>query len=154
VGSSIPSVPSPTEIDLVAAVTPASPISYSRGENKVFLGACWCKGGIVRNLLERNITVRRVPSDYDFLGEDFDGVVGSKGPGDPKMCGKTIAAVRSVMNRGVPLFGICLGSQILALAAGGNTYKLKFGHRGQNQPCIASGTTRCFITSQNHGYAV
>ena len=154
VGSSNTLVSSTIEMDPVAEVTVASPITYSRGEKKVILIDCGCKENIVRNLLHRNITVRRVPYDYEFLGEDFDGVVVSNGPGDPKVCGKTIAAVRSVMNREVPFFGICLGSQILALAAGGNTYKLKFGHRGQNQPCIAAGTRRCYITSQNHGYAV
>src|SRR3989442_562735 len=154
VGSSNTLVCSTLQMDLVSAVTVASPITYSRGEKKVILIDCGCKENIVRNLLDRNITVRRVPYDYDFLGEDFYGVVVSNGPGDPKVCGKTIAAVRSVMNREVPLFRICLGSQILALAAGGNTFKLKFGHRGQNQPCMTAGTRPVYITSQNHGYAV
>jgi carbamoyl-phosphate synthase small subunit len=154
VGASIPAVPSANRLELVSEVTVASPITYSRGPKKVVLIDCGCKENILRNLLDRNITVRRVPYDYDFLGEEFDGVVVSNGPGDPKVCTKTIATVRSILNRGVPLFGICLGSQILALAAGGDTFKLKYGHRGQNQPCVAVGTNRCYITSQNHGYAV
>ena len=104
--------------------------------------------------VERGLTVVRVPWDYDFLDEDFDGVVISNGPGDPKMCAETIEHVRRAMERGRPILGICLGNQILALAAGADTYKLKFGHRGQNQPCVLVGTSRCYITSQNHGYAV
>lgn len=115
---------------------------------------CGCKNSIIRNLLARGVSVIRVPWDYDFFGEDFDGVVISNGPGDPKMCGTTISHVRKLIDTGRPIFGICLGSQILALAAGANTYKLKFGHRGQNQPCVELGTHRCYITSQNHGYAV
>ena len=139
---------------LVAEVTVSAPTTYQRGPKKVILIDCGCKENILRNLLDRNITVRRVPYDYDFLAEHFDAVVLSNGPGDPKSCVKTITTVRSALSRGKPLFGICLGSQILALAAGGDTFKLKFGHRGQNQPCIAVGTNRCYITSQNHGYAV
>jgi carbamoyl-phosphate synthase small subunit len=99
-------------------------------------------------------TVARVPWDYDCLDEYFDGLVISNGPGDPKMCVETIEHVRRAMERGRPILGICLGNQILALAAGADTYKLKFGHRGQNQPCGRVGTSRCYITSQNHGYAV
>jgi carbamoyl-phosphate synthase small subunit len=138
----------------VSEVTVRAPITYERGAKKVILIDCGCKENILRNLLQRKITVCRVPYDYDFLAEDFDAVVVSNGPGDPKACGKTIANVQSVLGRGKPIFGICLGSQILALAAGADTFKLKFGHRGQNQPCVAAGSARCYITSQNHGYAV
>src|SRR2546422_2435065 len=154
IGETALPVPPASDSDLVSEVTVSRPITYSRGEKKVILIDCGCKESILRNLLDRNITVQRVPYDYDFLDEKFDGVLISNGPGDPKMCTKTIGLVRSVMQRDVPIFGICLGSQILALAAGGNTFKLKFGHRGQNQPCIAAGERRCYITSQNHGYAV
>jgi carbamoyl-phosphate synthase small subunit len=139
---------------LVSEVTVSAPITDVRGDKRVVLIDCGCKENILRNLLDRNITVRRVPYDYDFLDEDFDAVVVSNGPGDPKACAKTIATVRSLLSAKKPVFGICLGSQILALAAGGDTFKLKFGHRGQNQPCVAVGTSRCYITSQNHGYAV
>ena len=154
IGEAAVPVPPASDFDLVSEVTVSRPMTYSKGEKKVILIDCGCKESIVRNLLDRNISVQRVPYDYDFLNEQFDGVLISNGPGDPKMCTKTIGLVRSVMQRDVPIFGICLGSQILALAAGGNTYKLKFGHRGQNQPCIAAGEQRCYITSQNHGYAV
>jgi carbamoyl-phosphate synthase small subunit len=98
--------------------------------------------------------VRIVPWNYDFLHEDFDGVIISNGPGDPKMCQETIANIRKLIKGNRPVLGICLGNQLLALAAGADTYKLKFGHHSQNQPCIEVGTQRCFITSQNHGYAV
>jgi carbamoyl-phosphate synthase small subunit len=99
--------------------------------------------------------VTRVPWNCD-LSEvgDFDGLFLSNGPGDPKVCGKTIALVRHAFSLEKPIFGVCLGVQIMALAAGGDTYKLPYGHRGQNQPCIEVGTGRCHITSQNHGYAV
>jgi carbamoyl-phosphate synthase small subunit len=154
VGSEAHDAPLTNRDELVAEVTPSSPVTYSRSEKNVVLIDCGCKESILRNLLDRNITVRRVPYDYDFRGEDFDGLVISNGPGDPKVCTSTIAMVRSAIQKDVPIFGICLGSQILALAAGGDTFKMKFGHRGQNQPCIAATTQRCYITSQNHGYAV
>jgi carbamoyl-phosphate synthase small subunit len=95
-----------------------------------------------------------VPWNYDWSREDVDGIVLSNGPGDPKMCQETIAVIQKGLDEGKPIFGICLGHQLIALAAGGDTYKLKYGHRGQNQPCIEVGSKRCFITSQNHGYAV
>ena len=115
---------------------------------------CGAKNNIIRAFLKRNYTVVRVPCDYDFLNEDAEGIVISNGPGDPKKCKQTIKHVKSALEMNTPILGICLGSQILALAAGANTYKLKYGHRSQNQPCLESGTKRCFITSQNHGYAV
>jgi carbamoyl-phosphate synthase small subunit len=98
--------------------------------------------------------VVRVPWDYDPLKEKPDGILISNGPGDPKMCQTTIENIRRAMQKKIPIFGICLGHQLLALAAGADTYKLKYGHRSQNQPCIQVGTRRCYITSQNHGFAV
>jgi carbamoyl-phosphate synthase small subunit len=144
----------PNQDNLVARVSVRSPITHRRGRKRAIVIDCGCKSSIIRNLLHRDISVTQVPWDYDFLGEDFNGIVISNGPGDPKMCAQTIANVRRAMERGYPVFGICLGNQILALAGGGDTYKLKYGHRGQNQPCIEVGTKRCYITSQNHGYAV
>jgi carbamoyl-phosphate synthase small subunit len=114
------------------------------------------KHNILRSFLNRGVRIIRVPWDFDLtkLKVKFDGLFVANGPGDPKMAHKTIEALRVGMGLGVPIFGICLGSQLLALAAGGNTYKLKYGHRSANQPCIDLGTKRCYITSQNHGYAV
>jgi carbamoyl-phosphate synthase small subunit len=115
---------------------------------------CGAKANILRCLLSRGVEVTAVPWNQDPGGLDYDGLFLSNGPGDPKACGKTIAAVRRAFDRQKPVFGICLGNQIMALAAGGDTYKLPYGHRGQNQPCVETGTGRCYITSQNHGYAV
>jgi carbamoyl-phosphate synthase small subunit len=144
----------PNEANLVSSVSVKAPIVYPGGPTRVVLVDCGCKASIVRSLLARGVTVVRVPWDYDFLDEPFDGVVVSNGPGDPRQCGATIANVRRALDANRPVFGICLGHQILALAAGAQTYKLKFGHRSQNQPCLEAGTKRCYITSQNHGYAV
>jgi carbamoyl-phosphate synthase small subunit len=99
-------------------------------------------------------TVIRVPWDYDFTNDDFDGLVISNGPGDPQMCRATIGNLEKALEIGKPIFGICLGNQLLAIAAGATTYKLKYGHRGYNQPVLRQGTMKTYITSQNHGYAV
>jgi len=144
----------PNKENLISMVSVKEPVRYAGGKTRVVVIDCGCKEGIIRGLLARGVTVIRVPWDYDFLREDFDGVVISNGPGDPKMCGETVLNVRRALEANRPIFGICLGHQILALAAGADTYKLKFGHRSQNQPCLEMGTRRCFITSQNHGYAV
>lgn len=128
-----------------------------KGKRTVVLIDCGVKLNIIRSLMNRNCNVVRVPWDYDFLNDkelDFDGIVISNGPGDPKMCTTTIKNIAAAMKKGIPTFGICLGNQILALAAGGDTYKLKYGHRSQNQPCINTETKRCYITTQNHGFAV
>ena len=140
--------------NLVAQVSVKKPIEYGEGKKRVVLIDCGCKNNIIKSLISRNIRVLRVPWNDDFLNESYDGVLISNGPGDPKTCRRTILNVRKVMDKQTPIFGICLGNQILALAAGANTYKLKFGHRSQNQPCIEKDTNRCYITSQNHGYAV
>ena len=101
----------------------------------------------------RDTTVIRVPWDYDFTNDEYDGLFISNGPGDPVHCVETISHIRKSLNNDRPIFGICLGNQLLCLAARGKTYKLKYGHRSHNQPVIQKGTERCFITSQNHGYA-
>jgi carbamoyl-phosphate synthase small subunit len=122
---------------------------------------CGCKANIQRSVQKRGLNVIRVPHDHYFLNLDFDGLVISSGPGDPKMCPKTIRNVAHALAVGKPILGICLGNQILALAIGAETYKLKFGHRSQNQPCIEQGDfessskhPHAVITSQNHGFAV
>jgi carbamoyl-phosphate synthase small subunit len=150
----LPEYYDPNGTNLVAQVSISEPIVYENGPKRVILIDCGCKNNIIRSLTQRNLTVIRVPWDYDFLDEKFDGVVISNGPGDPKQCKPTALNIEHVLERDIPTFGICLGNQILALAAGAETYKLKFGHRSQNQPVILNGSKRCFITSQNHGYAV
>ena len=128
----------------------------------VVLLDCGCKANIIRSLLKRGVNVVRVPHDYYFLNLDFDGLVISNGPGDPKKYMTATRNVERALAVGRPIFGICLGHQILAQAAGAETYKLKFGHRSHNQPCLeqpgpwskSETPERCYITSQNHGYAV
>ncbi len=139
----------------VPLVSVQEPQLLGSGGPRVGLIDCGAKAGIIRSLLQRGVSVLRVPWDHDLSGDQVDGVVLSNGPGDPKQCGPTVENVKRLMeSAGIPVFGICLGNQIMALAAGADTYKLKFGHRGQNQPCMRVGSRRCHITSQNHGYAV
>ena len=122
----------------------------------VVLVDCGVKANIIRCLLNRGVEVIRVPWDYDFNQLEFDGLFLANGPGDPEQCSKTVEHIRQFLsNKEVrPLMGICLGNQLLARAAGAKTYKLKYGHRSHNQPVQQVGTTKCYITSQNHGYAV
>ncbi len=144
----------PNRDNLVAAVGDTGRIVYEGGSKTVVVVDCGAKSSIIGELRARGLTVIRVPWDYDFLVEDFDAVLVSNGPGDPAVCQATVRNLARALRANRPVMGICLGHQLLALAAGASTYKLKYGHRGHNQPCIEAGTRRCFITSQNHGYAV
>jgi carbamoyl-phosphate synthase small subunit len=115
------------------------------------------KHGILRSLARRGIDIIRLPYDCgsrEVLEFKPNGVVVSNGPGDPKKCMNTAMSIKEIVDEGVPVMGICLGTQILTLCAGGDTYKLKYGHRSQNQPVRDLETGRCYITTQNHGYAV
>ncbi len=125
-----------------------------RGAPKIALVDCGVKANIVRILLASGAEVTRLPWDYPLDEVEYDGLFLSNGPGDPKACTKTIAHLRRALVEPAPIFGICLGNQLLALAAGADTYKLKYGHRSQNQPAVDETSGRCYITSQNHGYAV
>ncbi len=140
--------------NLVARASCTARETYGNGENRVVLIDCGVKNNIIRCLLKRNTTVIRVPWDYDFSNENFDGIFISNGPGDPAMCSVTVENIRKVIESEKPIMGICLGNQLLARAAGGDTYKLKYGHRSHNQPVLLNGSQRCYITSQNHGFAV
>jgi len=129
-------------------------VEYPGPGKRVVLVDCGVKNSIRRELLERGVAVRQVPWNWDYTGEDFDGILVSNGPGDPQRCAQTVGVLRRALARNRPVFGICLGAQLLALAAGARTYKLPYGHRGQNQPCREAGTERCRLTSQNHGFAI
>ena len=144
----------PNKRNLASEVSINKPVIYKNGKKKIILVDCGVKNNIIRAFLKRNFTVVRVPWNYSFTKEKADGIIISNGPGDPKKCDETIKNVKVALSKNLPILGICLGSQILALAAGADTYKLKYGHRSQNQPCVEVGTNRCYITTQNHGYAV
>ena len=146
-------------VNWVEKVSCKEVITYQpEGEKKhrVVLVDCGVKANIIRCLIKRGIEVVRVPWDYDFNQLEFDGLFLANGPGDPEQCRKTVANIQTFLNNETvrPCMGICLGNQLLAKAAGAKTYKLKYGHRSHNQPVQKVGTTQCFITSQNHGYAV
>ena len=144
----------PNKNNQVARVSTTEIITYGNGKKRVVLVDCGVKHNIIRCLLKRNVTVIRVPWDYDFNAIEYDGLFISNGPGDPDTCGITVKHIREAMKKEKPIFGICMGNQLLAKAGGANTYKLKYGHRSHNQPVRLVGTEKCFITSQNHGFAV
>lgn len=144
----------PNLINQVARVSCKEVITYGTGKKRVVLVDCGVKHNIIRCLLKRDVTVVRVPWDYDFNTLEFDGLFISNGPGDPDTCEITVNHIREAMKKKKPIFGICMGNQLLAKAGGAKTFKLKYGHRSHNQPVRMAGTEKCFITSQNHGYAV
>lgn len=152
----------PNKVNLVAEVSPKEKIilkAYGKEKARVALLDCGIKHNIIRSFLERGVTVIRLPWDYDLstLKEKYDGVFVSNGPGDPQTVDKTIESMRWAMKENKVIFGICLGSQLMGLAVGAKTYKLKYGHRSANQPCldiVDHKGQRCYITSQNHGFAV
>ncbi|HLL61374.1 MAG TPA: glutamine-hydrolyzing carbamoyl-phosphate synthase small subunit [Candidatus Nitrosocosmicus sp.] len=149
----------PNDDNLVSKVSVKQVVHEGKGKKTVVMIDGGEKRNIKRNFLKRGVRVITVPWNYDPFdpstgGLKFDGLVISNGPGDPKKADKTIETVQKALKQKIPIFGICLGHQILALASGGDTYKLKYGHRGQNQPCILVGTKKCFLTTQNHGFAV
>ncbi len=144
----------PNTRNLVADVSIREKKIYGSGPIKIIAIDCGMKENIVRSLTRPETTVIRVPWNYDFTKEKYDALFISNGPGDPSMCGATIQNIKKAMSVNKPILGICLGVQLLALAAGGKTYKLKYGHRSQNQPCIETESGLCYITSQNHGFAV
>jgi carbamoyl-phosphate synthase small subunit len=148
----------PNSDNLVASASTREVQYQGFGEITIVMIDCGAKRNISRSLLARNVRVITVPWDYDLFvpaaNFTFDGIVVSNGPGNPKLAEKTIRTIRTALTRRIPILGICLGHQLLALSAGGDTYKLKYGHRSQNQPCILYNTKQCFTTSQNHGFAV
>jgi len=147
----------PNSRNLVADVSGKSIAKFGSGAKKIILIDCGAKSGILRELLKRDTSVTVVPYNYPaekILEEKPDGIMISNGPGDPKALKDTIACVKKLIPAKIPMFGICLGNQILSLALGADTYKLKYGHRSQNQPCKDMFSGRTYITTQNHGFAV
>jgi carbamoyl-phosphate synthase small subunit len=144
----------PNRVNIVPEVCVRKPERFGSGKKRVVLVDCGVKLSIRRELLKRGVEVLQVPHDYDYTGERFDGILVSNGPGNPEQCTAAVAILRRALALSRPVFGICLGCQLIALAAGARTYKLRYGHRGQNQPCREKGTDRCRLTSQNHGYAI
>jgi len=144
----------PDTEDLVAQVSTQENKTYGYGKYRIALVDCGVKNNILRCLLRRNTTVVRLPHNHNFNHDAWDGLFISNGPGDPKMNSSTIENLRVALDGSKPIMGICLGTQLMALATGANTYKLPYGHRSHNQPVILSGTNRCYITSQNHGFAI
>jgi carbamoyl-phosphate synthase small subunit len=146
----------PNAENIVARVSTKKLWEDGEGKRTVVLIDCGAKRNIQRCFVNRGVKTITVPWDYDPFeaGLKFDALFISNGPGDPKMVDKTIKTIQKSLDAKLPTLGICLGNQLLALAAGGDTYKLKFGHRSQNQPCLQTKTDRCYITTQNHGFAV
>lgn len=144
----------PQKENVVSHVSCKEKIIYEGGEKRVVLIDCGTKNNIIRNLLSRGLTVIRVPYDYDYTSETYDAVFVSNGPGNPQHLQSTIQHLQKSMADDKVLYGICLGCQLIALAVGAKVFKLKFGHRSHNQPVIQTTTNKCYITSQNHGYAV
>ena len=144
-------------VNFVDQVSCREVIKYNEGaDKKVVLVDCGVKANILRCLIRRGVEVIRVPWNYDFNELEFDGLFLANGPGDPETCEVTVQNIRRFLANPVvrPCMGICMGNQLLSKAAGARIYKLKYGHRSHNQPVRKVGTETCFITSQNHGYAV
>lgn len=156
----------PNKINIVADVSTkkittegvGNPSAGSGRGKTIVLIDCGAKNNISRCFIERGVKVIKVPWDFDPFSKNvkfkFDALFISNGPGDPKKADKTIATIKKSLENRIPTLGICLGNQLLALAAGGDTYKLKYGHRSQNQPCLLRKSNRCYITTQNHGFAI
>lgn len=143
-------------VNFVDRVSVKEIVRYNEGAGrKVVLVDCGVKANIIRELIQRGVEVVRVPWNYDYTDMEFDGLFLANGPGDPDMCSEAVEIIRKQMSRSrKPICGICMGNQLLSKAAGATIYKLKYGHRGHNQPVRMVGMQKCFITSQNHGYAV
>ena len=143
-------------INWVARVSCKDIIRYNEGAGrKVVLVDCGVKNNIIRCLIKRGVEVIRVPWNYDYTEMEFDGLFLANGPGDPDMCVDAVEVLKKQMSASrKPICGICMGNQLMAKAGGATIYKLKYGHRSHNQPVREIGTNRCYVTSQNHGYAV
>jgi carbamoyl-phosphate synthase small subunit len=146
----------PNATNIIPDVSPKEKQVYEAGKKRLVVIDCGVKNNTLRHFLNRNVTLIRVPWNYDFIeaGEKFDGVFVSNGPGNPALLTETVNIIKKCYAKKIPTFGICLGNQLMGIAAGAKTYKLKYGHRAQNQPCINTETGKCSMTSQNHGFAI
>lgn len=144
----------PNYDNLVDQVSMKEKVVYGNGKHRILLIDCGVKSNIIRYLLRYDTTVIRVPWNYGYSKEEYDGLFISNGPGNPEMCEQTVENLKVSLGEDKPIFGICLGHQLLALASGAKTYKLKYGHRSHNQPVLQVGTNKAYLSSQNHGYAV
>ncbi len=153
-GSPEPDFYDPNLENLVAKVSCKEPEYHGTGDKTVVVVDCGIKHNIIRCLTRRGVKVVLVPWDYDFNTLDYDGLFISNGPGNPDLAQATVENLRKALRGDKPICGICMGNQLLAKAAGASTYKLKYGHRSHNQPVRRAGTNQCYITSQNHGFAV
>lgn len=147
-------VAAPSLKEIVKAVSIKLPEQAKTKKKKIIAVDCGIKENLLRSLHHEEIEIVRVPFDYDYTLEPYDGLFLSNGPGDPADCFETLAVLKKALALQKPIFGVCLGSQLMALASGAMTYKLPYGHRGQNQPVKDTRTQKCYITSQNHGYAI
>lgn len=149
--------PNIDHLNLVSKVTIPKPIIKGTGAKKLIAVDCGMKENIWRHLCTyQHLQIKRVPFNYTYDHEEYDGIFISNGPGNPLCCKETVTTLKNVINKKqrIPIFGICLGSQIMGLAIGSRTYKLKFGHRAQNHPCLLEGSEKSYLTSQNHGFAL
>ena len=153
-GANLEKMEDPNLVNQVDVVSCKEVIRYGNEGKKIVLVDCGVKHNIIRCLLRRGVQIIRVPWDYDFSKLEYDGLFISNGPGNPDFCDITVENIKKALSEDRPIFGICMGNQLLSKAGGAQTFKLKYGHRSHNQPVRMVNTTRCFITSQNHGYAV
>ncbi len=139
------------------AVSTRQEQSYGTGGEPVVVIDTGAKNAILRNIRDMGYRVVKLPWDTPFdevMSHGPKGVVISNGPGDPQKCAETIRTARRLIEEDVPTLGICLGAQIIGIAGDMQTYKLKYGHRGQNKPCVNSEDGQVYVTSQNHGYGI
>jgi carbamoyl-phosphate synthase small subunit len=139
---------------LIEKVTVKEPVEHGEGDKTILLMDFGCKNSIIANVVKRGFKVIQVPYHYDYSAISYDGIVLSSGPGDPAQYMFMTDKIKAFMKEKKPILGICLGHQLLALTAGAKTYKLGYGHRSQNQPVIDRLSSRAYVTTQNHGYAV
>lgn len=144
----------PNSKNLISEVSTKEVRIFGEGEKNVVLVDCGTKYNIIRCLTRRGVKVTMVPWDFDFNTIDFDGLFISNGPGSPEFADITVENIKKALAGNKPICGICMGNQLLGRAAGAKIFKLKYGHRGHNQPVLLNGTDKCFVTSQNHGFAV